>query len=67
MKTYTDARGMFGNLDPVIESLIHATLKLAMNANKLKRAKHDKRSLGFVKACIAYAHITIPSLNDNKN
>lgn len=67
LKTYTDARGMFGNLDVVTETLIFKSLKLAMLANKITHGKHDKKTLAFVKACVAYAHITIPSLNSTKN
>lgn len=67
LKTYTEARGMFGNLDEVTETLINVTLNLAMKAHKFRRAKHDKKTLGFVKACVAYCHITIPSLNSNKH
>lgn len=67
LKVYTDAWGMFGNLDEVTETLIHKSLKLAMLANKFTHGKHDKKTLGFVKACVAYAHITIPSLNSSKN
>jgi hypothetical protein len=58
---------MFGNLDQVTETLIHKALKLAMLANKFTHGKHDKSTLAFVKACVAYSHITIPSLNSSKN
>ena len=67
LKIYTEARGMFVNLDSVVETLIHQTLKLAMIANKLTRGKHDQKVGYFVKACVAYAHITIPSLHSDKN
>jgi len=67
LKTYTDSWGMFGNLDEVTETLIYKALKLAMLANKFTHGKHDKKTLGFVKACVAYSHITIPSLNSSKN
>jgi hypothetical protein len=58
---------MFGNLDEVTETLIHKSLRLAMQANKFTHGKHDKKTLAFVKACVAYAHITIPSMNTSKN
>lgn len=67
LKTFTDSRGMFGNLDEITETLIYKALKLAMMANKFVHGKHDKKTLGFVKACVAYAHITIPSLNSSKH
>ena len=67
LKVYTEARGMFQSLDDVMESLVHASLGLAMRANRIVRGKHNKKTLGFVKACVAYAHITIPSLHSTKN
>ncbi|ALC47849.1 CG8202 [Drosophila busckii] len=51
---YVEARGTFSNLDAVYVTLVHATCKLAMQATK---------SMGFVKACIAYCYITIPSIS----
>ena len=57
---------MFSNLDEITETLLHKTLMLAIRANKIVRAKHNKKTLAFVKACIAYCHITIPSLHSNE-
>ncbi|XP_039231966.1 VPS35 endosomal protein sorting factor-like isoform X4 [Drosophila yakuba] len=51
---YVEARGTFSNLDAVYVTLVHAACKLATR----KRSK----STGFVKACIAYCFITIPSI-----
>ncbi|XP_068155355.1 VPS35 endosomal protein sorting factor-like isoform X1 [Drosophila tropicalis] len=52
---YVEARGNFGNLDAVYVKLVHAACKLA------KRSR--SKSTGFVKACIAYCFITIPSIS----
>ena len=67
LKVFTDARGMFINLDEVTQYLIYAVLRLAVQANKLTKGKHNKKTLAFVKACVAYAHITIPSLLTSKD
>uniref|UniRef100_A0A7S3KFV3 Uncharacterized protein n=1 Tax=Euplotes crassus TaxID=5936 RepID=A0A7S3KFV3_EUPCR len=67
LKVFTDARGMFTNLDEVTQYLIYAVLRLAVQANKITKGKHNKKTMAFVKACIAYAHITIPSLFDSKD
>jgi len=50
LKAFTDARGMFINLDEVTLYLIYAVLRLAVKANKLIKAKHNKKTLAFVKA-----------------
>jgi uncharacterized spore protein YtfJ len=67
LKVFTDARGMFINLDEVTQYLIYAVLKLAVNANNITKGKHNKKTLAFIKGCVAYAHITIPSLMDSKD
>jgi hypothetical protein len=67
LKIYTDARGMFINLDEVTQYLIHGVLKLAVQANKIVKGQHGKRTLSFVKECVAFAHITIPSLLKSKD
>jgi len=50
LKVFTDARGLFVNLDEVTQYLIHAVLKLAVQANKITKGKHSKKTLAFVKA-----------------
>lgn len=67
LKIFTDARGLFVNLDEVTKYLIHNVLKLAVKANQIRKGKHNKQTLAFVKACVAYAHITIPSLLSDKD
>jgi len=62
LNVYTTARGAFINLDDVTEVLIVSTVGLATRANTFVKGKHNKKTLTFVKACIAYSHITIPTL-----
>lgn len=58
----TTARGMFVNLDEVTETLIYAVISLANQCHAMCKGQHNGKSQNFVKACIAYAHITIPTL-----
>ena len=62
---YVECRGAFPNLNAVKDKLILAVNKLTMKAYQIMRGKHSKKTLTFVKACLAYSHITIPSLLDN--
>lgn len=56
---YVEARGTFSNLDAVYVTLVYAACKLTMRSSNRQGVK----SLGFVKACIAYCFITIPSIS----
>ncbi|XP_064550979.1 VPS35 endosomal protein sorting factor-like [Drosophila montana] len=56
---YVEARGTFSNLDAVYVTLVYAACKLTMRSSNRQGAK----SSGFVKACIAYCFITIPSIS----
>lgn len=62
LNDYTSARGMFINLDEVTETLILSTLQLASRCHQLCKGQHNGKTQNFVKACIAYTHITIGSL-----
>lgn len=62
LNVYTTARGLFINLDEVTETLISLVISLAAKAHSFVKGKHSQKTLSFVKACIAYSHITIPTL-----
>ena len=62
LNVLTTARGLFINLDLVTETLIYQVIALANKAHKLTNGKHNSKTKVFVSACIAYAHITIPTL-----
>jgi hypothetical protein len=64
LNVLTTARGLFINLDSVTETLIYQVISLANKAHKITNGKHNQKTTSFVKACIAYAHITIPTLED---
>jgi hypothetical protein len=60
-----ECRAAFSNLDAVQELLVHCVASLAMKAHKLVRGKHSKKTSGFVKACLAYCHVTAPSATND--
>ena len=64
LNVLTTARGMFINLDLVTETLIYQVVALANKAHKLTKGNHNSKTQTFVKACIAYSHITIPTLTE---
>jgi len=64
LNMYVECRRIFSNLDLVIDKLILSVSNLAVKAFKFVKGKHTKKTSAFVKACFAYCHITIPSIND---
>mmetsp|Transcript_35456 Transcript_35456/g.43368 ORF Transcript_35456/g.43368 Transcript_35456/m.43368 type:complete len:216 (+) Transcript_35456:1810-2457(+) len=62
LNVYTDARGLFINLDKVTECLCNKVIGLAVRCHAICKGKHTQKTQTFVKACIAYVHITIPTL-----
>ncbi|XP_011291611.2 VPS35 endosomal protein sorting factor-like [Musca domestica] len=59
---YVEARGTFSNLDSVYNTLVHSVNKLAMETCQIVKYKHSRKTLSFVKACVAFCFITIPSI-----
>ena len=49
-------------MDRVTECLINQVIGLATKCHKICKGKHTQKTQTFVKACIAYVHITIPTL-----
>lgn len=66
LNVLTTARGFFINLDLVTETLIYQVLLIANKAHKITNGKHNNKTQTFVKACIAFCHITIPTLDDEE-
>ncbi|TMW48635.1 hypothetical protein DOY81_006300 [Sarcophaga bullata] len=59
---YVEARGSFSNLDAVFSTLVQNVNKLGMDTSRIVQNKHSRKTHGFVKACIAFCFITIPSI-----
>lgn len=64
---YVECRAAFHNLDAVLDRLVvkAATLSVAsrtLRAKAKKNAKLAERAQHFSKACLAFAHVTIPSI-----
>eukprot|EP00698_Gefionella_okellyi_P012762 TRINITY_DN3458_c0_g1_i1.p1 TRINITY_DN3458_c0_g1~~TRINITY_DN3458_c0_g1_i1.p1 ORF type:complete len:957 (+),score=233.47 TRINITY_DN3458_c0_g1_i1:41-2872(+) len=61
---YVECRQSFANLDAIKNLLVRQSCSLAMRTLHRVNHNHNKRTLAFTKACLAYAHITIPSMTD---
>ncbi|CAH0380995.1 unnamed protein product [Bemisia tabaci] len=60
---YVNARAAFTNLDLVQTSLVQCVIRLACETHLIMKGNHSSRTASFVKACIAYCFITIPSIS----
>ena len=58
----SDARASFSSLDTVIALLVHKVNTLCMYTLKCVEYEHTRKTAAFVRACVAYSFITIPSL-----
>ncbi|GFY51218.1 VPS35 endosomal protein sorting factor-like, partial [Trichonephila inaurata madagascariensis] len=61
---YVEARATFSNLDAALIQLVQCVNLLAMRTRQIVKGHHTRKTSSFVKACIAYSFITIPSLMD---
>ncbi|XP_038690110.1 VPS35 endosomal protein sorting factor-like isoform X2 [Tripterygium wilfordii] len=53
-----ECRGIFGNLSDLKETLVHSS-----NALVTKALKGGKNRLSFVKSCVAFSEVTVPSIS----
>lgn len=60
---YVECRANFANLDAVLDTLVMGATRLAMQTHSIVHGRHTKRTAAFVKACMAFCFITIPSIN----
>eukprot|EP00850_Spirogloea_muscicola_P002715 SM000010S04353 [mRNA] locus=s10:1125664:1133388:+ [translate_table: standard] len=58
-----DCRASFYQFDSVLEQLVQAANTLAMTELILVKGAHNDQLRDFAKACIAFSHITIPSIH----
>ncbi|XP_020240319.1 VPS35 endosomal protein sorting factor-like isoform X2 [Cajanus cajan] len=56
-----DCRGAFGRLNELKETLVHSSNSLAIQALKCA-----KKHLSFVKSCITFSEVTIPSISAHR-
>lgn len=61
---YVDCRQCFPNLDPVRVQLVASVGRLAMRTHEIVKGRHTAKTSAFVRACISYCFITIPTIDD---
>jgi hypothetical protein len=59
---FVDCRRFFIRIDDVKFVLVAGVLSLVQRTNSIVKGNHSRRTTAFVKACLAYSHITIPSI-----
>ncbi len=64
LNTYVECRSIFSNLDLVKDKLITSVCALAVRAYGYMKGRHSKKTAAFAKACLAFCHITTPSISD---
>lgn len=62
LEFYVECRASFSNLDPVLCYLVQSVDKLAVTTLNIVKGNHNKKTSGFIRACMAYCYITIPSI-----
>eukprot|EP00993_Chasmostoma_nieuportense_P007592 NODE_864_length_1807_cov_35.898214_g808_i0.p1 GENE.NODE_864_length_1807_cov_35.898214_g808_i0~~NODE_864_length_1807_cov_35.898214_g808_i0.p1 ORF type:complete len:528 (-),score=124.15 NODE_864_length_1807_cov_35.898214_g808_i0:101-1684(-) len=62
---YVECRRSFSKMEVVQEACVAAVIRLIVRATQTTVIKqHSKKNAAFVKACLAFCHITIPSLHN---
>ncbi|CAG0921980.1 unnamed protein product [Notodromas monacha] len=59
---YADARAAFSILDSVMSCLVQRVNTLAMATLEIMEGVHSKKTGSFLRACVAFCFITIPSI-----
>ena len=59
---YGDARAAFTNLDPVLVYLVQMINRLSSRTRQMVQGEHTERTSQFVRACGAFAFITVPGI-----
>jgi hypothetical protein len=62
---YVDCRKAFSNFDQVKRTLVLRVLGMLDKTYRIVKGKHTGKTLVFAKACMAYCHITVPSIDDH--
>jgi len=61
---YVDCRQTFINLDGVKNRLVYGVVSICQKTLTLVKGKHSAKTTAFIRACIAFCFITIPSIDD---
>ncbi|XP_020613263.1 UPF0505 protein C16orf62-like [Orbicella faveolata] len=64
LDSYVDARSSFSNLETVLVMLVQSVNLLAMRTRDVVKGSHTRKTASFIRACVAYCFITIPSIDD---
>ncbi|XP_068761275.1 VPS35 endosomal protein-sorting factor-like [Montipora capricornis] len=64
LDSYVDARSSFSNLETVLVMLVQSVNSLAMRTREVVKGNHTRKTASFIRACVAYCFITIPSIED---
>ncbi|CAF2901704.1 unnamed protein product [Rotaria sp. Silwood2] len=67
LKFCVEARGLFGYLDSVTITLIQKVNTLAVSTHRIVNGVHSTATSSFIRACMAFCYITIPSLEHPLN
>ncbi|CAH3037318.1 unnamed protein product [Porites lobata] len=64
LDSYVDARSSFSNLESVLVMLVQSVNLLAMRTRQVVKGNHTRKTSSFIRACVAFCFITIPSIDD---
>ncbi|CAF0866004.1 unnamed protein product [Rotaria sordida] len=67
LKFCVEARGLFGYLDSVTITLIQKVNTLAVSTHRIVNGVQSTATSSFIRACMAFCYITIPSLEHPLN
>ncbi|CAF3518945.1 unnamed protein product [Adineta steineri] len=62
LKFCVEARGLFGYIDSVTITLIQKVNTLAVSTHRIVNGTHSTATSSFIRACMAFCYISIPSL-----
>ncbi|EAL70691.1 hypothetical protein DDB_G0273559 [Dictyostelium discoideum AX4] len=61
---YVECRQTFINFDGVKNRLVYGVCEICEKTLNLVKGKHTPKTTSFIRACVAYCFITIPSIDD---
>ncbi|XP_022800281.1 UPF0505 protein C16orf62-like [Stylophora pistillata] len=64
LDSYVDARSSFSSLETVLVMLVESVNLLAMRTREVVKGNHTRKTAAFIRACVAFCFITIPSIDD---